>query len=133
MNMPIFQILFKYRKANVLLNVTGNADILTDIIKEMPFLEWIHSITAGVDHILCPAITDNDEIILTNAKGVFSNSLAEYVMTACSYFAKDIPRMMRQKDEKKWDKYPVSELRNKTMGIIGYGKCFGFRELLPFS
>lgn len=103
------------------MNVTGNAKILTEIIKEMPFLEWIHSITAGVDHILCPAITDNDEIVLTNAKGVFSNSLAEYAMTACSFFAKDIRRLRRQQQEKKWDKFPVQELKNKTIGIVGYG------------
>lgn len=108
-------------QANVLLNVNGDARILTEIIKEMPFLEWIHSITAGVDHILCPSITENDDLILTNAKGVFSSSLAEYVMTACSYFAKDIPRLIKQKDEKVWEKFCVSELRSKTMGIIGYG------------
>jgi len=88
----------------------------------MPFLEWVHSITAGVDHILCPAISENDELILTNAKGVFSSSLAEYVMTACSYFAKDIPRLMKQKTENVWEKFCVTELRNKTMGIIGYGR-----------
>jgi phosphoglycerate dehydrogenase-like enzyme len=104
------------------LNITGNATILSEIIKEMPFLEWIHSITAGVDHIMCPAISENDEIVLTNAKGVFSCSLAEYVMTACSYFAKNIPRMLTQQKEKKWEKFCVTELKEKTMGIVGYGE-----------
>ncbi len=103
----------------MLLNVSGNSKILSEIINEMPFLVWIHSITAGVDHIMCPEIKDNDELILTNAKGVFSSSLAEYVMGACSYFYKDFPRLMRQKDEKLWDQFPVTELRGKTMGIIG--------------
>ena len=85
----------------------------------MPFLEWIHSITAGVDHLLCPEIVRNDDIVLTNAKGVFSSALAEYVMTACSYFAKDIPRLMKQKTEHHWEKFPIKELKGATMGIVG--------------
>lgn len=43
----------QFTQGNVILNVTGNAEILRSIILEMPFLKWIHSITAGVDHIIC--------------------------------------------------------------------------------
>ena len=99
--------------------MSGNSAILRSIINEMPFLEWIHSVTAGVDHILCPEIVQNDEIILTNAKGVFSSSLAEYVMTACLYFAKNVPRLLKQQAESHWEKFPVKELKGSTMGIIG--------------
>eukprot|EP00525_Craspedostauros_australis_P006404 CAMPEP_0198123074 /NCGR_PEP_ID=MMETSP1442-20131203/36600_1 /TAXON_ID= /ORGANISM="Craspedostauros australis, Strain CCMP3328" /LENGTH=215 /DNA_ID=CAMNT_0043782225 /DNA_START=21 /DNA_END=668 /DNA_ORIENTATION=+ len=42
-------------------------------------------------------------------------------MMACSYFAKDLPRLLRQKSAKNWEKYNVLELRGATMGIIGYG------------
>ncbi len=52
-------------------------------MKEMPNLVWVHSLFAGLDHILpCPEITDNEDITLTNAKGVFSSTLAEYAMAA---------------------------------------------------
>eukprot|EP01038_Epipyxis_sp_PR26KG_P012110 gene12110-16213_t len=128
-----------FSEGNVLFNVTGNAEVLDEIINEMPFLVWIHSITAGVDHILCPAITQNNDLILTNARGVFSSSLAEYTMAACSYFAKDIPRLLKQKQDHNWNKFCVSELRGKTMGIVGYGsigyacaklaKAYGMRVL----
>lgn len=56
----------------MLLNITGSKQILAEIVNEMPFLVWIHSITAGVDHILCPEIVDNNDILLTNAKGAVS-------------------------------------------------------------
>lgn len=104
-----------------MLVVNGNANTLPAIINEMPFLTWIHSTYAGVDHVLCPEIVDNPDIILTNAKGVFSSSLAEYAMLSCLHFAKDLPRMIQSKSEKKWDKFKVTELRGTTMGIIGYG------------
>lgn len=105
----------------MLLNISGNAKTLAPIVNEMPFLTWIHSITAGVDHLLCPEIVDNEDITLTNAKGVFSHSLAEYVMFACSYFAKDLPRLRRAQESATWDKFQVSDLRGRTMGIVGYG------------
>jgi phosphoglycerate dehydrogenase-like enzyme len=87
----------------------------------MPFLCWIHSITAGVEHLLCPEIIDNPDITLTNARTVFSHSLAEYVILSCLYFAKDLPRMMKSQVEHKWDKFKVRDIRGATMGIIGYG------------
>mmetsp|Transcript_22105 Transcript_22105/g.37313 ORF Transcript_22105/g.37313 Transcript_22105/m.37313 type:complete len:261 (+) Transcript_22105:126-908(+) len=87
----------------------------------MPFLVWVHSMSAGVDHMLCPEIFENDEIVVTNAKGVFSSSLAEYVIASCTYFAKDIPRLQRQQAAHNWEKYCVKELRGSTMGIVGYG------------
>lgn len=101
--------------------VSGNASVIAPIIREMPFLSWIHSTYAGVDHVLCPEIVDNPDIMLTNAKGVFSSSLAEYVIQASMYFAKDIPRLLQQQKDKIWYKFPVTELKGRTMGIIGYG------------
>lgn len=99
--------------------MSGNAKILSEVINEMPFLTWIHSASAGVDHLLCPEIVNNDEIILTNAKGLFSSSIAEYVLGACNYFAKDLPRMNQQKKDRNWQQFVVTELKGKTMGVIG--------------
>lgn len=87
----------------------------------MPLLSWIHSITAGVDHIMCPAISENKSIVLTNAKGIYSAALAEYTMGAIFYFAKDIPRLLKQKEERRWDRYCMEDIGGKTMGIVGYG------------
>jgi phosphoglycerate dehydrogenase-like enzyme len=42
-------------------------------------------------------------------------------MMAISYFAKDLPRLSQQKQAKLWHKYPILEIRNATLGIVGYG------------
>ena len=52
-------------------------------------------------------------------QGVYSNSLAEYALTACNWFAKDLPRLQRAKADRKWEPYEVEELRGKTMGVVG--------------
>jgi phosphoglycerate dehydrogenase-like enzyme len=110
-----------FADANVLLNVSGSRATLAPILRHLPHLVWVHSLTAGVDHILCPALVDDETITLTNAKGLYSSSLAEYVLAAASYFAKDFPRLARNKASKTWDRYCVQELRGATMGIVGYG------------
>lgn len=103
------------------MNISGNATKLNEIVKAMPNLRWIHSTTAGLDHLLCPAIVESPQITLTNAKGVFSSSLAEYVIGAIMHFAKHVPRLLQQQREARWEKFPVTEIRGKTLGIIGYG------------
>ena len=96
-----------FTEGNVICCMNATAATLGPIIKEMPHLVWIHTISAGLEHLLCTEIIDNEGLILTNAKGVYSNSLAEYVMFACGYFAKDVPRLLAQKNQKKWDKFYV--------------------------
>lgn len=39
-------------------------------------LKWLHSCSAGLEHLLFPELV-NSSVILTNAKGVYSHSLAE--------------------------------------------------------
>lgn len=95
---------------------------LPALLQRFPSLEWIHVRSAGIDFLVSDELSQAPSVpIMTNAKGQFSSSLAEYTMMACSYFAKDLPRLMRQKQRKEWSKYNVEELRGKTLGIVGYG------------
>jgi phosphoglycerate dehydrogenase-like enzyme len=108
--------------ANVLLCAGGNATTLAPFVQWMPNLAWIHSLFAGIDHLACPQLQHlSPNVVLTNAKGVFSSTLAEYVMAAVAHFNKDIPRLQRQKEGRLWDRYLIGEIRGKTMGIVGYG------------
>jgi phosphoglycerate dehydrogenase-like enzyme len=44
-----------------------------------------------------------------------------YFEGACLYFAKDFPRLIRNKEECVWDRYNMRELKGATLGIVGYG------------
>ena len=98
-------------------------ETLAFLLEQLPSIEWIHSRSAGIDYITSPTLSSPkySHVTVTNAKGSFSSTLAEYTMMAIGYFAKDLPRLLRQKNHKDWDKYPVEEIRGKTLGIIGYG------------
>ena len=110
-----------FSDANVLLVASGSRATVSPILKHLPHLVWVHSLYAGLDHLLCPALVDDETIAITNAKGLFSSSLAEYVLAAAAYFAKDFPRLARNKAAKNWDRFCVQELRGACMGIVGYG------------
>ena len=89
-----------------------------------PSVEWIHVRSAGIDFVESTefgALCASQGIVVTNAKGQFSSSLAEYALLACSYFAKNVPRLIRQQQQGKWEKYDIEELRGKTLGVVGYG------------
>ncbi|KAK9842741.1 hypothetical protein WJX74_001639 [Apatococcus lobatus] len=99
---------------------TSSKALLQELWPKMPNLKWIHSCTAGVEALLWPELIESD-VAVTNARGAFSHSLAEWAITACSWFAKDLPRMRRNQKAHSWESYEVEELRNKTLGIVGYG------------
>lgn len=98
----------------------GKRETLQKLWPRLTGLVWMHSSSAGLEHLLFPELV-NSPVTLTNAKGVYSHSLAEYALTCCSYFAKDFPRLLAAKAAKNWDPYDVEELRGKTMGIVGFG------------
>jgi len=93
---------------------------LVEILERFPSVEWVHTRSAGIDFIASEGLAKST-VTLTNAKGMFSSTLAEYCMMACSYFAKDLPRLMQQKRNLHWEQYPVLELRGATLGVVGYG------------
>ena len=95
------------------------------VLDKFPSIEWIHVRSAGIDFLesdeLPLAVSRNPSVVMTNAKGQFSSSLAEYAMMACSYFAKNVPRLLDQQRSRSWNDFDIEELRGRTMGIVGYG------------
>jgi phosphoglycerate dehydrogenase-like enzyme len=83
-------------------------------------VRWVHSRSAGIENVLFPALVSSP-VPLTNGRGVFSASLAEFVAGALLFFAKDFGRMRRSQAEGRWDPFDVEWVRGKTLGIVGYG------------
>ena len=76
--------------ANVLyVSYTPKArEVVSHLLRKIPSIEWIHARSAGIDFITSSELTEwaaKENRLVTNAKGSFSSTLAEYTMLACSY------------------------------------------------
>ena len=86
--------------------------------------QWVHSFPAGVDGLsgfLASDALQARQVPVTNGKGAFSSSLAEYVIAAIMHFTKQIPRCLTNQKEKKWDPFVMDVVAGKTVGFVGYG------------
>ena len=106
--------------AEIILNWSGSVAALRDLFLTSRRLRWIHSRSAGLEQALFPELIDS-EVILTNASGVFSPSLGEFVLGAILYFAKDFRRMIRNQMAGIWEPFDVTMISGQTLGIVGYG------------
>ena len=107
-------------RADVIFNWSGKRAVLEQVWKMAPRVRWVHSRSAGLDSILFPELVASP-VPLTNGRGVFSQSLGEFVIGGVLFFAKDFGRMRRSQKEGKWDPFDTIEVSTQTMGIVGYG------------
>lgn len=120
--------------ARVLLRGGVPASVLDHIIGRAPRLEWIHSFSAGVDRVATPAVRARG-LTVTNARGVFSRPIAEYVVMMCLAIARRLPQLLELQRERTWQPLRGRELGGLTVGIVGYGSIGSeiARLLEPFE
>jgi phosphoglycerate dehydrogenase-like enzyme len=107
--------------AEVIFNAWLNADYLKQVWPAAKQVRWVHSISAGVEGILFPALTASP-VPLTNSRGVYKESLGEFVVASILFFAKDLRRMLRNQALGRWEQFDVEEIAGQTLGIVGYGE-----------
>ncbi len=107
--------------ADIILNGIPDGHLLRDIFSRATRLRWVHSLSDGVEKILFPDLVASPAV-LTNARGVFKRSLAEFVIAAVLSFAKDFRRVIRNQQAGVWQPLEMEEAHGKVMGIVGYGE-----------
>jgi phosphoglycerate dehydrogenase-like enzyme len=82
---------------------------------------WVHASSAGVDSCLFPALVDNPRVTLTNARGVYDQPAAEYVLGLILALAKDFPGTLEHQRRREWRPRPSDTVTGRTVLIWGTG------------
>ena len=97
-----------------------NTDAFDRLLARAPQLAWVHSATSGVEGALTPAAIERG-VVVTNARGVFSRPIAEYVLMMILSVSRRLPQLLELQQERTWQPLEGAELRDVTVGIIGLG------------
>lgn len=87
---------------------------------EGPRPAWVHTASAGVDRLLCPELAAGDTV-LTNARGVFEQPIAEYVAGIVLAFAKDLPGTLELQRDRRWRHRESARVAGSRAVVVGAG------------
>jgi len=88
-------------------------------------LRWIHSTAAAVHQLMSPELATSD-VLVTNAREVHGQVVAEHAIAVIFALAKRLPDAMRHQQKREWAqsemwKQGVREVTGSTLGLIGMG------------
>jgi phosphoglycerate dehydrogenase-like enzyme len=110
----------RFDDIEVLLHGWLSADAFDRLLARAPRLGWVHSASAGVERALTPAARERG-VVITNARGVFSRPIAEYVLMMMLAVSRRLPGLLELQRERTWQPLEGRELRDMTVGIVGLG------------
>lgn len=121
-------------EAKVVLRGGISASVLDHLLANAPKVRWIHSVSAGIDRVATPAVRAR-ALTVTNARGVFSRPIAEYVVMMMLAIARQLPQLLELQRERTWQPLRGRELSELTLGIVGFGSIGTevARLLAPFG
>ena len=83
-------------------------------------LKWIHSASAGVDSLLFPELAAS-HVVLTNARGIYEDAMAEYVLGLMLVMAKGLRTVLERQGRAEWDHRQTERLERKRVLVAGTG------------
>ncbi len=94
--------------------------------EKAPSLRWIQFHWAGINHTLSNPIMQKPGLLATTLSGATSSQVAEFVVMMLLVLGHRLPQLMAYQRQGTWlsdrnERVSLLELRNSTVGIVGYG------------
>jgi D-3-phosphoglycerate dehydrogenase len=103
--------------------VRSATKVTQELLDGAPKLRAVARAGTGVDNVDVPAATKRG-IVVMNAPGANSLSVAELAMGLMLSMARNIPAADASMKSSKWEKtkFGGAEIRSKTLGLVGFGR-----------
>jgi phosphoglycerate dehydrogenase-like enzyme len=102
-------------------------------------MRWVQTTSAGVGQMVARLGLADSDVVVTTARGVHAEALAEFVFLALLMRSKDLARLQRDQRAHRWERHCGGELAGRTIAIVGAGmigaqvariaKAFGMRAI----
>ncbi|ASP48682.1 2-hydroxyacid dehydrogenase [Cognaticolwellia beringensis] len=106
-------------KKSVKLAIVANPD--TDLLAEFEHLTWVHSVWAGVEHLM-KSLADSPIEVVRLIDPTLSNAMSEAVLAWSLYLHRDMPRYAMQQQNQHWLQHQLVPASERRIGILGLGE-----------
>jgi phosphoglycerate dehydrogenase-like enzyme len=101
--------------------LVGIAPLITaEMIGRLPRLKWIHALTTGVDNLIGMRELPRG-IVVTNTSGIHGPQMSELAILMMLTLPRQLPRILANQAEARWDRVPQPLLLGKSVCIVGVG------------
>ena len=98
----------------------ANGKIFEETFGAAQRLQWIHTAGVGVEPLLFAELVASD-VVITNAGGVYEQTMAEYAVMLMLQIAKDAVRTWTDQREHRWNRRRTDTLQGRTVLVVGAG------------
>lgn len=108
--------------------ILGGSSLIHDP-RPFPNLKWVQVHSAGIDRLLQTPLWASS-VMITTASGIHATPISERAMAMMLAFRAKLPEMWHLKQravwpEDRWGMFDNLDLRESTLGIVGYGAIGG--------
>ncbi|WP_425280964.1 D-2-hydroxyacid dehydrogenase [Pseudoclavibacter terrae] len=97
-------------------------DLATSLIRDHGpgKLEWIQTNSIGVDAVATPEVAAAG-VLVTNARGIFEQPIAEFVLASILCQVKDLRRTLEDQRRGVWNQRTTANLKGRRAVVVGAG------------
>ncbi len=104
-------------KMDILVTIFRVSD---ELLKQAVNLKWIQALTTGVNYIINrPSL--RKEVIVTSCRGIHGPQMSEMAFLLMLALNRNFPQVVRNQDQRIWERWPGKLLYQKKIGILGVG------------
>lgn len=87
-----------------------------------PNVRWVQTTSSGVGGLVHALGLDDSDLLVTTARGVHAEALAEFAILAVLAWAKDLPRLIADQRAHRWQRYCCRDVAGGTLVVVGAGQ-----------